>query len=80
MRRLRRTSSASRSCCPSVRFSGRLSKSQRLALAADNPQSVRHVFYLMTDPTLPVSVDKTERGYKLVQRRCVKLRRDGIVP
>ena len=50
------------------------------ALAADNPQSVRHVFYLMTDPTLPVSVDKTEHGYKLVQRRCVKLRRDGIVP
>ena len=34
----------------------------------------------MTDPRLPVSVEKSERGYKLVQRRCVKLRRDGILP
>ena len=35
----------------------------RAVLAADNPQSVRHVFYRLTDPTGPVSVPKTERGY-----------------
>jgi hypothetical protein len=32
-------------------------------LAQDHPQSVRHVFYRMTDPRLPEPVLKTERGY-----------------
>jgi hypothetical protein len=49
-------------------------------LAADHPQSVRHVFYRMTDPTLPESVAKTEKGYKLVQRRLSKLRKENALP
>ena len=34
-------------------------------LEQDNPQSVRHVFYRMTDPRLPVAIPKTEAGYIL---------------
>ena len=49
----------------------------RAVLAADNPQSVRHVFYRLTDPTGPVSVPKTERGYDAIVRRCTALRRSG---
>ncbi len=49
-------------------------------LAEDNPQSVRHVFYRMTDPRLPVPVEKTDNGYNRVQRRCLALRRSGIIP
>src|SRR6266571_3511253 len=49
-------------------------------LRADHPQSVRHVFYRMTDPRLPEPVEKSDRGYRHVQDRCVKLRRAGIVP
>ncbi len=49
-------------------------------LARDNPQSVRHVFYRMTDPRLPLPVDKTESGYQRVQRRCLELRRAGVLP
>ena len=50
------------------------------ALDKSRPQSVRHVFYLMTNPRLPRPVDKTEQGYKRVQRRCVELRRASDVP
>jgi len=50
------------------------------ALEADHPQSVRHVFYLMTNPRLEESVEKSERGYRHVQDRTVKLRRRGLVP
>ncbi len=50
------------------------------ALDADNPQSVRHVFYLMTDPRLAEAVEKSDRGYRHVQDRCLKLRRSGAVP
>ena len=46
-------------------------------LSVDHPQSVRHVFYRMTDPRLPEPVDKSDKGYELVQRRCVQMRRDG---
>ena len=49
-------------------------------LKADHPQSVRHVFYRMTDPRLPEPVDKSDRGYRHVQDRCVKLRRSGRIP
>lgn len=49
-------------------------------LRLDNPQSVRHVFYRMTDPRLPEPVEKSERGYRHVQNRCVQLRRAGSVP
>lgn len=50
------------------------------ALAADHPQSVRHVFYLMTNPRLAAPVEKSDRGYRHVQMRCVKLRREGRIP
>ena len=49
-------------------------------LEADNPQSVRHVFYRLTDPSLPVWVEKSERGYAAVSRRCTALRRSGQLP
>lgn len=49
-------------------------------LQADHPQSVRHVFYRMTDPRLPEPVEKSERGYRHVQNRCVQLRRSGQLP
>ena len=46
-----------------------------MVLAADHPQSVRHIFYRLTDPTGPVSVPKTEHGYNLIIRECAKMRR-----
>ena len=49
-------------------------------LAADHPQSVRHVFYRMTNPRLPEPVEKSEDGYAQVQRRIAKMRRDGLIP
>lgn len=49
-------------------------------LEGDHPQSVRHVFYRMTDPRLAEPVEKSERGYRHVQDRIVKLRRAGKLP
>lgn len=49
-------------------------------LHEDHPQSVRHVFYRMTDPRLAEPVEKSDRGYRHVQDRCVKLRRSGRIP
>lgn len=49
-------------------------------LRKDHPQSVRHVFYRMTDPRLPEPVEKSDRGYRHVQDRVKKLRRSGRVP
>ncbi len=49
-------------------------------LREDHPQSVRHVFYRMTDPRLPEPVEKSDRGYRHVQERCVFLRRYGHIP
>lgn len=49
-------------------------------LSEDHPQSVRHVFYRMTDPRLSEPVEKSDRGYRHVQDRCVKLRRAGCIP
>jgi hypothetical protein len=49
-------------------------------LREDHPQSVRHVFYRMTDPRLPEPVEKSERGYRHVQHRIVELRRAGTLP
>ncbi|MCC6295788.1 MAG: hypothetical protein IT469_03665 [Pseudomonadales bacterium] len=49
-------------------------------LAADHPQSVRHVFYRMTDQRLPEPVTKDDRGYRHVQHRLTELRRSGRVP
>jgi hypothetical protein len=50
------------------------------ALEADHPQSVRHLFYLMTDPRLAEPVEKSQRGYRHVQHRITHLRRAGRVP
>ena len=49
-------------------------------LLEDHPQSIRHVFYRMTDPRLPEPVEKTEHGYQQVQNRITKLRRSGRLP
>lgn len=49
-------------------------------LKQDHPQSVRHVFYRMTDPRLLEPVEKSDRGYRHVQNRCVILRRSGQIP
>ena len=49
-------------------------------LAIDHPQSVRHVFYRMTNPRLPEPVEKSDRGYRHVHDRTVKLRRSGRLP
>lgn len=49
------------------------------ALKHDHPQSVRHVFYLMTNSRLPEPVEKSDRGYRHVQARCVALRRSKQV-
>lgn len=62
------------------------------ALAECYPQSVRHVYYAMTDPTLPLWVpkgrvllpdgrkSKNEPGYDCIQNRCVIMRENGVVP
>ncbi|MGR3494071.1 hypothetical protein [Citreimonas sp.] len=49
-------------------------------LREDHPQSVRHVFYRMTDPRLAEPVEKSDRGYRHVQERVKVLRRNGRVP
>jgi len=49
-------------------------------LRTDHPQSVRHVFYRMTDPRLAEPVEKSQNGYRTVQQRCLLLRRSGVVP
>ncbi len=49
-------------------------------LEQDHPQSVRHVFYRMTDPRLPEPVEKSEAGYTTVQRQLVTMRREGMIP
>jgi hypothetical protein len=46
-------------------------------LNEDHPQSIRHVFYRMTDPRLPVPIEKTENGYERIGSRITKLRRSG---
>src|SRR5262249_17382015 len=49
-------------------------------LTEDHPQSVRHVFYRMTNLRLEEPVEKSDRGYRHVQYRIVELRRAGILP
>jgi len=50
-------------------------------IADDHPQSVRHLFYRMTNPRLLEPVEKNDRtGYRQVQDRVVKLRRSGQLP
>ena len=50
------------------------------ALQESSPQSVRHVFYLMTNPRLERPTEKDALGYRRVQRRLVELRRRQRVP
>jgi hypothetical protein len=50
------------------------------ALNEDHPQSVRHIFYRMTDPRLVEPVEKSDRGYRHIQYRCTELRRSGRIP
>jgi hypothetical protein len=59
---------------------GQLERQIVTVLEQDHPQSVRHVFYRMTDPRLPEPVEKSESGYRHVQDRIVKLRRAGRIP
>ena len=49
-------------------------------LAADAPLSIRHIFYRLTDTRLPLPIEKSERGYQIVQRRTVEMRRSGKLP
>lgn len=49
-------------------------------LLEDHPQSIRHVYYRMTNPRLAEPVPKTDQGYKQVQARCTVLRRNGSLP
>jgi hypothetical protein len=49
-------------------------------LDEDHPQSVRHVFYMMTNPRLPEPVEKSDSGYAQVQDRIVKMRRARKLP
>lgn len=49
-------------------------------LMEDHPQSVRHVFYRMTNPRLDEPVEKSDRGYAQVQSRMTKMRRTGRIP
>jgi len=49
-------------------------------LEEDHPQSVRHVFYRMTNPRLDEPVEKSDRGYRHVQYRVLELRRSGRLP
>jgi hypothetical protein len=46
----------------------------------DHPQSVRHIFYRMTDPRLAEPVAKTDNGYRQVWHRSKELRRAGVIP
>ncbi|MDA1323846.1 MAG: hypothetical protein O3C34_03795 [Proteobacteria bacterium] len=49
-------------------------------LFEDNPQSIRHVFYRMTNPRLEEPVDKSDHGYAQVQQQITKMRRAGTLP
>jgi hypothetical protein len=50
------------------------------ALRDDHPQSIRHVFYKMTNPRLPEPVEKTDWGYAQLQARITEMRRRGDLP
>lgn len=49
-------------------------------LHIDHPQSIRHVFYRLTDPRLPVPVSKDDNGYRTVQHQLKLMRREGVIP
>ena len=49
-------------------------------LQEDRPQSIRHIFYRLTDPRLPEPIEKSDHGYQQTQGRLTALRRAGRVP
>lgn len=51
-----------------------------LALEDDYPQSIRHVYYQMTNPRLLEPVEKSNHGYRHVQERLKKMRLSGVIP
>lgn len=63
-----------------VEETAQLARQIYAVLAEDHPQSVRHVFYRMTDPRLPVFVEKSDHGYRQVQLRMTEMRRAGTLP
>ncbi len=48
-------------------------------LANDNPQSVRHVFYKLSDASYGL-IPKNEAGYAVIKRKLLELREAGRVP
>lgn len=48
-------------------------------LNEDHPQSVRHLFYRMTNPRLSAPVSKDDKGYRTVQYQLAKMRREGLI-
>ena len=48
-------------------------------LEAEHPQSVRQLFFRMTDPGLPEPVTRSFGGYITVQRLLVRMRREGTI-
>lgn len=49
-------------------------------LEADNPQSLRHLFYVLTNPRLPEPLPKTEAGYKALILRAKVMRENETLP
>ena len=49
-------------------------------LENDHPQSIRHVFYRMTDPRLLEPVEKSDQGYAQVQHQITVMRRNREIP
>ncbi|MEL6477732.1 MAG: hypothetical protein AAFR17_10430 [Pseudomonadota bacterium] len=49
-------------------------------LSDDHPQSVRHVFYRLTDPDLAVPIEKNDNGYRKVCTRMKAMRENGTLP
>lgn len=57
-----------------------LRKQISAVLKADHPQSIRHVFYRMTNPRLDEPVEKSDHGYRHVQYQLTQMRRAGLIP
>jgi hypothetical protein len=58
---------------------GRMRETMLAILEHDHPQSVRHVFYRMTNPRLDCAVEKSETGYRHVQYQLSEMRKHGLL-
>lgn len=66
----------------------RMTKAEKLTLEQHmidelddhHPQSVRHLYYRMTNPRLKVHVDKTDSGYDKIKDMAKMMRRTGKIP